>query len=325
MLFRQVVTESLLSLMMLDDVNLKDSFQKFLSMRMAALTATVEVVKSKTTNVLQPKANITQQLLDAVQLIKQVITQVWSIYILRTSSLDQPSHSMPKDTELSDNFVSSYVRQLQRTFSLQPITDADQPYLQTLGIGSPASCTQPAISRIYSPNTNVHLLVRYLPESIQKYTPYINLVGEEGDNMRLESVQQDVDHWMKAATDLLTEKIAQLLAECGDIKKLLDVRQIVWEALIDDEVATNSQATVASDSHVWVSACRALFGKPLSLWHAILKAPFNQRLESLIDERTDLIKNQAEVLSSYLLANLKDYANGNFPDCCGFRVCGHKC
>lgn len=311
--------------MMLDDVNLKDSFQKFLSMRMAALTATVEVAKSKTTNISQPKAHIMQQLHDAVQLIKQVITQVWSIYILRTSSLDQPSLSMPKDTELSDNFISSYVRQLQRTFSLQAITNTDQPYLQTLAIGSPASCTQPAISRIYSPNTNVHLLVRYLPESIQKYTPYINLLGEDGDDMKLESIQQDVDHWMKAATDLLTEKIAQLLTECGDIKTLLDVRQTVWEALIDDEVATNSQATVANDSHVWVSACRALFGKPLSLWHTILKAPFNQRLEALIDERTELIKNQAEVLSGYLSENLKEYANGNFTDCTELLVCGHVC
>ncbi|KAI8578447.1 hypothetical protein K450DRAFT_246858 [Umbelopsis ramanniana AG] len=305
----QVVTESLLSLMMLDDATLKDSFQKLLSMRMAALTATVEVPKSKTTNTSQPKAHIMQQLHGAVQLIKQVITQVWSIFILKTSSLDQPSHTMPKDTELSDNFISSYVRQLQRTFSIQPIENADQLYLQSLGIGSPASCTQPAISRIYSPNTNVHLLVRYLPESIQKYTPYINLFGEDRDAMRLESVQQDVSHWLKMSTDLLTEKIAQLLTECADIKTLLDVRQSVWEALIDDEVATNSQATVANDSHVWVSACRALFGKPLSIWHTILKAPFNQRLEALIDERTKLIKSQADVLSDYLAENLKEYAN----------------
>jgi conserved oligomeric Golgi complex subunit 1 len=296
--------------MILDDVTLKDSFQMLLSMRMAALTAAVEVPKSKTTNTSQPRVHIMQQLHDAVQLIKQVITQVWSIYILKTSSLDQPSLSMPKDTELTDNFILSYVQQLQRAFSIQSIPNADQPYLQSLGIGSPASSTQPAISRIYSPNTNVHLLVRYLPESIQKYTPYINLLGEDGDGMRLETVQQDVEHWMRLATDLLTEKIAQLLTECVDIKTLLDVRQSVWEALIDDEVATNSQATFANDSHVWVSACRALFGKPLSLWHTILKAPFNQRLEALIDERTALIKNQADVLSDYLSENLKEYANG---------------
>jgi hypothetical protein len=222
----QVVTESLLSLMLLDDMTIKDGFRKLLSMRTAALNATSEFSKSKLVNGRQSKAHITQQLHDAIALIKQVIIQVYGIYIVQISS-SVPIDSS-NDIELSDNLILTYVRQLQRKFAIHTISNGERPQLQSLGIGSPASCSQPAISRIYSPNTNVHLLVRYLPESIQKYTPYININGEDGEGMKLESVRQDIDHWLVMATDLLSDKIAQLLAECPDIKSLLEVRQSVW-------------------------------------------------------------------------------------------------
>jgi hypothetical protein len=306
----QVVTESLLSLMLLDDVTIKDGFQKFLSMRKEALYSTVEFSKSKLVNERQAKAHIIQQLHDAIELIKQVIIQVYSIYILQINGSRSATLDASKDIELGDNLIATYVRQLQRNFSIQAISDVDQTQLQNLGIGLPASCSQPAISRIYSPNTNVHLLVRYLPESIQKYTPYININGEDGEGMRLQSVRDEMNHWLTGATDFLRDRIAHLLAECPDIQTLLDVRQTVWENLLEDELATNNPSSLAADHHIWSTACRPLFGKPLSLWHTILKSPFNQQLEELINDRTDIIKDQAQVLSLYLSTYSKDHSNG---------------
>lgn len=304
----QVVTESLLSLMLLDDMTVKDGFRKLLSMRTAALNATSEFSKSKLVNGRQSKAHITQQLNDAIALIKQVIIQVYGIYIVQISSSVPIGSS--NDIELSDNLILTYVRQLQRKFAIHTISNGERPQLQSLGIGSPASCSQPAISRIYSPNTNVHLLVRYLPESIQKYTPYININGEDGEGMKLEYVRQDIDHWLVMATDLLSDKIAQLLAECPDIKSLLEVRRSVWETLLNDELATNNSTKFSTEDNVWATACRPLLGKTLSLWHSILKAPFNHRLEALINDRTDSIRNQAQVLSKYLSTYSKDHFYG---------------
>jgi hypothetical protein len=128
--------------------------------------------------------------------------------------------------------------------------------------------------------------------------------------MKLEYVRQDIDHWLVMATDLLSDKIAQLLAECPDIKSLLEVRRSVWETLLNDELATNNSTKFSTEDNVWATACRPLLGKTLSLWHSILKAPFTHRLEALINDRTDSIRNQAQVLSKYLSTYSKDHFYG---------------
>ncbi|KAJ2964423.1 hypothetical protein NQZ79_g646 [Umbelopsis isabellina] len=311
----QLVAESLLSLMLLDDVTTKDGFRKLLNMRTAALQTVLESSKSKIANYRSPRSHIIQQLHDATRLVKGVIIQVYSIYVLQLTHAGlNPAalQNMTNDTTLNNNLISTYVRQLQTSFCLQTIDRAEHKHTRDLDIASPATCTQPAISRIYSPNTNVHLLVRYLPESIQKYTPYINIHGSDGEGMLLGLIREELDHWLSMAGELMSKQMSKLLSDCPDIKTLLDIRSAVWEIQLEDELAAKNSSKSLDDGHIWSIACHALFGNPVSLWYTILKSPFKQQLESLINNRSMSIRNQAQNLSDYLSASSRDYNAGKY-------------
>ncbi|CAM0143125.1 unnamed protein product [Umbelopsis sp. WA50703] len=306
----QLVTESLLSLMLLDDVTIKDGFRKLLSMRTVALQTVLESPKSKSTNTRTSRSHIIQQLNDATRLVKRVITQVYGIYVLQLTHAGlNPAalDNMSNETKLYNNLISTYVRQLQKNFCIQNSDKGEHKHMRDLDIASPATCTQPAISRIYSPNTNVHLLVRYLPESIQKYTPYINIDGTDGEELKLSSIREELDHWLSMAGELMSKQMSQLLSDCPDIKTLLDIRSAVWELLLEDELAAKNPSKSLDDGHVWSIACHALFGNTVSLWHTILKAPFKQQLEALIQDRAVSIRKQAQDLAVYLSESSKDY------------------
>lgn len=301
--------------MLLDDVTTKDGFRKLLNMRTAALHTVLESSKSKVTNHRSPRSHIIQQLQDATRLVKGVIIQVYSIYVLQLTHAGLNTaapQNMSNETTLNNNLISTYVRQLQNSFCLQIIDKAEHKHARDIDIASPATCTQPAISRIYSPNTNVHLLVRYLPESIQKYTPYINIHGSDGEEMTLGSIREELDHWLSMAGELMSKQMSQLLTDCPDIKTLLDIRAAVWGLLLEDEIAAKNTSKSLDDGHVWSIACHALFGNTVSLWHTILKTPFKSQLESLINNRSMSIRTQAQDMSDYLSASDRDYNAGKY-------------
>ncbi|CAG8749565.1 27626_t:CDS:10, partial [Dentiscutata erythropus] len=203
----QSLAETLCAIMLLDDVTKKDVFRKCLDMRTSALIQILEKSEAKDTK------SMVEQFKEMIRLIRGTVYHVGSVFI-------------SADNEQS--LFESYLHQLQQGFTIYEDSAQPSPALM-----SPRD-SKASLTRLYSPSTNIHLLVRYLPESIQTFTPFLHMSGTRGQ-LSQDDITTRMNLWVDQIVEQFHEKLDTLLSKVPCAKELHELRKIIWEILREDE------------------------------------------------------------------------------------------
>ncbi|CAG8512875.1 3968_t:CDS:10 [Gigaspora rosea] len=304
----QSLAETLCAIMLLDDVTKKDVFRKCLDMRTSALIQILEKSEAKDTK------SMVEQFREMIRLIRGTVYHVGSVFI---SAVNEQS------------LYESYLHQLQQGFTVYEDSAQPSPVLM-----SPRD-SKASLTRLYSPSTNIHLLVRYLPESIQTFTPFLHLSGTRGQLIQ-EDITTRMNLWVDQIVEQFHEKLNALLSKITCAKELHELRKIIWEFLKEDElVKEENQSSVKrfpSKVHrtslgfelniqktalSWFLTCHLVFHKSFSIWNDLLRNGFNKRFKDIIRSSFSELSNQPEKLLKNRLYKLEDSNNeerhlGNF-------------
>ncbi|KAI7877218.1 hypothetical protein K492DRAFT_150842 [Lichtheimia hyalospora FSU 10163] len=197
------------------------------------------------------------QLKEIIQLVQRTLVHVYEIY------LQQP-------------LLVNCVDQLQDNFMM----------------GS-SSSTLPAITRVFAPSTNVHLLMRYLPENVQSYTPHL----ETGQPLLPGDIRQFAQAWIQNVEELLEGHLDTMLEQADTHQTLIQIRSRVWDLLETAESNHRRSGIVLETKGAsWKETCEGLLERPYSLWDNMLRDPFNRHARKLIDTRCQALAEQPHTL-----------------------------
>lgn len=181
--------------MLSDKKTYKDVLQKLLETRLSSIKDIVAASINRTQAELQDQ-RIAHQLREIVQLIKRTLLHIYQIFISNNSK----------------NLLETYISELQKNFMMPAHSHHGH---------------QPAITRVFLPSTNVHLLVRYLPESVQHYTPHIN----SGERLTQNEVRDLVTTWIEEICELMNNNLGSMMRNIRTQRQLTEIRSRIWDLL----------------------------------------------------------------------------------------------
>ncbi|CAJ0758029.1 6353_t:CDS:10 [Entrophospora sp. SA101] len=310
----QSLAETLCAIMLLDDITKKDVFHMFLDRRTFVLMEILENSSTKNLKVL------VQQFKEMINVIKNTVYSIGMVFI--QNNYDDKS------------LFESYLEQLQKGFTI---------YNESTTIQSPVSMVSPrdskmSLTRLYSPSTNIHLLLRYLPESIQTFTPSLLLTGQKGQFSQ-DDIKNKINIWLDHIIENFQYKLIFILDNVSSAKELNELRNHIWGFLKDDEITkldnqSSTKKTHSSRAHrtslgfvlnlqkinrSWniVTYPLTIFGKYFSIWNDLLRQSFNNRFQNIIQTSFLELSEQPEKLLKDKLPYLDNSDNedchlGNF-------------
>lgn len=250
--------------MLLDELSFKDSVEKLLEMRSNVIRDVIH-----TYNKSADKHRVTHQLREITLIIKRTLQQICDIFY----SKEGGHHA---------TLIESYVASFKKTFLI--------PSKSSHGNETPS---QSAITRLFSPSSNVHLIVRYLPDSIQNYTPEF----DPSPTLSPTDVQQLAQSWLEQVETMLKEKMPEILAPIHTQHELIRVRSKLWELLDEDENTKDVK------NNAWQKTIQSLLTIRYSLWDGLFRGSFNNRSKLLMDQALTQLSNQPESIVWSALVN----------------------
>ncbi|CAG8557339.1 8682_t:CDS:10 [Paraglomus brasilianum] len=293
----QSLAEALCAIMLLDDVTMKDVFRMFLDMRTSALSQFLENKDN------QP---LTECLKDVISLVRSTVVQVGLVF---------------NNVGNEKSLFEIYLKQLQQGFTIH-----------TDNLKSPYSAMSPresktSLTRLYSASTNIHLLIRYLPESIQTLTPFLHMTGPRGQ-LSQEDVRLRMNLWIDHVIDEFEGgKLGLQLANIKSARELNNIRASLWDALRHDESAAVDETkpsdkgrvsrttslgfvlTIPKSTWSWNVACTLVLNKNFSIWHELFRKGFNNRFQEIANMLLEDLSSQPKTLLYDNLKNLEDPSN----------------
>nr|CAG8499016.1 2887_t:CDS:10 [Entrophospora candida] len=220
----QSLAETLCAIMLLDDITKKDVFHMFLDRRTFVLMEILENSSTKNLKVL------VQQFKEMINVIKNTVYSIGMVFI--QNNYDDKS------------LFESYLEQLQKGFTI---------YNESTTIQSPVSMVSPrdskmSLTRLYSPSTNIHLLLRYLPESIQTFTPSLLLTGQKGQFSQ-DDIKNKINIWLDHIIENFQYKLIFILDNVSSAKELNELRNHIWGLLKDDEITKLDNQSSTKKTH----------------------------------------------------------------------------
>ncbi|KAL1918755.1 uncharacterized protein VTP21DRAFT_2777 [Calcarisporiella thermophila] len=305
------VAETLAAIMLLDNYTMKDTVKLLLEMRTSALADFFD--KPFATN--NPADTPASRLASMVRLFKATVSQVTRICI-------QP---MLGESE-SQLMFDAYLQQLRVGFTmneeldLSPIQNRDYKSISM-------------IPRLYSPTANVHLLVRYLPESVHSYTPCLNETPFTADDAR-----RAVGHWVNLAKEEFEQKLERFLASVAkSCQELAALRKGVWDVLgRADDMQTGIEArdrrrsvfmriresrsprwSVYSGDGLpmtWKQICEVSLGAEFFIWASLFRQSFHNHFQTIVNSSLSEIAAQPCTILRHALfsARENDWDVGRF-------------
>ncbi|KAK4518497.1 RNA export factor gle2 [Mucor velutinosus] len=253
------IAEVIVALMLLDDQTYAESINKLLEMRSNVIR---DILQQYTKTTDSANHRITHQLREVSLIIKRTLVQVFDIFVSKEGGHQQ-------------TLIESYIESFLKTFLI--------PSKSSHGNETPS---QPAITRLFSPSSNVHLIVRYLPESIQNYTPSF----DPSPHVLPSDVQQHIAAWMEEVKAILNDQLPHTLAPIHNQAELTQVRSKLWELLDEDE-------NTRDKTNKWQITAKHLLSARYSLWTSLYRNVFNDCSKKLIDTAlADLAKQPAQVV-----------------------------
>ncbi|KAI8067633.1 uncharacterized protein B0P05DRAFT_552326 [Gilbertella persicaria] len=234
------LAEIMVGLMLLDNMSYQDTLQKMLDMRLNVIR---EIIQQHKTH------RLSHQLKEITTVFKRTLIQTFSIFV--------PT----QHTSLIESFVASF----QQTFLI--------PSKSSHGNETPS---QPAITRLFSPSSNVHLMVRYLPDTLQTYLP----VFDPSSPLTHQDVQAMVRAWTKHVEQYLQHHLSQPLAAIQSHADLVQLRTQVFESLEQHDTS-------------WQTASDSLLSS-YSIWHGLYRDTFNAYARSMVDTALNTLAQQPQ-------------------------------
>ncbi|KAI8605867.1 hypothetical protein EDD21DRAFT_440001 [Dissophora ornata] len=301
------VIETICAIMLLDDVTTKDMFRLLLAQRQTAIR---EVLETK-------GENVGPQIVQAIDILRATLFHVGHVFleseqtkvsplVRHLRSLQQtfsaPSTSSTTTTSSSFTSVSSAA---SNDHILAPSA------LQTNSTATAPNLTASVIPKLYPTTPNIHLLVRYLPESVQTFTPFIHLEGPRA-TFTQQDVFQGVQRWMEDIKAMFGGGFERLLQQVQTSTELVGIRSEVWAALKEDEYALLASSISSTSTHNDKAAkkspfneiCRVLLDAPFSIWNSILRLGFVTTFQDIIVYSLEELSNQPEKLLRSRLGEL---------------------
>ncbi|KAG0333663.1 Golgi transport complex subunit 1 [Podila horticola] len=279
------VVETICAIMLLDDVTMKDMFRLLLAQRQAALRDVLEVKAGD---------DIGQQIVQAIQILRATLFHVGRVFI------------EPEQGSVSP--LERHLRSLQQTFA-PPLSSIPSTISKREEMGStvlqPSALTAPVVPKLYPTTPNIHLLVRYLPESIQNFTPFIHLDGNRA-NFSQQDVYQGIQNWKNDIVAMFGAALEKLLQQVQTNTALVAIRAKVWQELQADEYAVESNS-----KNPWNQICKQLLGDHLSIWNTILRAGFARTFQDIIDFSLGELSMQPQKLLRARLGELDQDSDPN--------------
>jgi hypothetical protein len=205
--------------MLLDDVTMKDMFRLLLAQRQTAIRDVLEVKGGD---------DIGQQIVQAIQIFKATLFHVGKVFIEPEAGAVSP--------------LERHLRSLQQTFappsSILSATKRDELASTVL---QHSALTASVMPKLYPTTPNIHLLVRYLPESIQNFTPFIHLDGNRA-TFSQQDVFQGIQHWKTDLVTMISAALEKLLQQVQTNTALVAIRAKIWQELQADEYAVESKS-----------------------------------------------------------------------------------
>ncbi|KAF9570772.1 Golgi transport complex subunit 1 [Mortierella alpina] len=272
----QVVVETLCAIMLLDDVTIKDMFKLFLAQRQTAIR---EILNSQS-------EDIGAQIVQAIGILQSTLFHVSGVFLEpesgRGSALERHLKS------LQQNFSSP-------SSSTTPSSMAHGDVLAPSALqpsASPHNHSASVITRLYPTTPNIHLLVRYLPESIQNYTPFIRLDGQRA-SFTQQDVIQGVRHWIEDVKTMFSNGFERLLKQVQTSSDLVAIRARVWAVLQSDEYALETKGK----KNPWNDVCQTLLGDTFSIWNQILRSGYTKAFQNvIISSLSELLQQPTKLL-----------------------------
>ncbi|KAI9013907.1 hypothetical protein CLU79DRAFT_387359 [Phycomyces nitens] len=258
------VAEDLLVLMLLDQKTFTTSLEELFRMRTLGIKDTIQAsLKFSVADTAEQRLG--SHLRDIIYAIQRTLAHIDTIVYA----------SSPSAFEL-------YAKDLQTNFSLPN---------QLL-----SNTTLSAITSVFSPSTNAHLLIRYLPDSVQQYTPTL-----EDEPLDLDKVRAMAQSWLKELLGLLKSPLPDMLSPLDTQLKLVQTRSKVWQLLESQEAS-------------WSKVCSRVLGHSYSLWDSMFKDSFDGHAKYLIDKTLKSLSDQpSTLLSSSLTAKSNELSTSLWP------------
>ncbi|KAI8346745.1 hypothetical protein BD560DRAFT_338637 [Blakeslea trispora] len=202
----------------------------------------------------------THQLKEVAAVSKATVIQIADIFV-----------QLEDDAQKS--MIESYVTSFKQTFLTPSSTNHNNENFTS----------QSTVSRLFSPSSNTHLIMRFLPESIQQYLPQFDPLTM----LSVEDVRQSVDGWVSDVERFLCHHLDQRLEIVEKHADLVQIRTNLWATLREDEMSKDK-------SNKWCRVNQSLLKSPCSIWNNLYRESFNRHTKRLIDASLQLLVDQPQ-------------------------------
>ncbi|CAO3650291.1 unnamed protein product [Mucor hiemalis] len=251
------IAEIIVGLMLLDDLSYADSMNRILEMRYNVITDVIHNYK-KSTDIANHR--LAHQLREVTLTIKRTLKHIYDIFHVKLDN--------------SATLIEGYVSAFSKTFLI--------PSNSSHGNETPS---QSAITRLFSPSSNVHLIVRYIPEEIQNYLPHF----EPAPTLNSTDIQKTMKNWLNGVESFIEKNLPQELSTIQNQVEIIQIRTKLWDLLDEDE------NTKDKNNH-WQKASQSLLGERYYIWDNVYRDVFNNRCKSMIDAALSIVSEQPQTV-----------------------------
>lgn len=110
----------------------------------------------------------------------------------------------------------------------------------------------PTITQIFSPSTNVHLLLRYLPDPLLNYTPHM----DAGEPLKAQDARQYAQDWLHGVEQLLKCHLSSTLQQVESHRQLVDIENRLFDLLETGGVPRRRSVALTGVAPSWQQVCK---------------------------------------------------------------------
>jgi hypothetical protein len=230
----------LIGLIQMDGMTTKATLELVLEMRTKAIDDLIQQSINKEKTEL-PDQKLSRLLREIAFTIQRTLVHIHNIY------LTSPSNQ---------SLLTMYANQLQTSFTIPSHTKSsslvDNAHHRRTSISGSLPAGS-AVARLFSPSTNAHLLIRYLPQSIQQFTPRLDI---DRDTTLTNQTITDLTHqWLENIKQQMDTHLGTILHPITTTQKLLELRARIWDLLQTDEYKDGRT--------LWMKVC---MNRPFPVW-----------------------------------------------------------
>ncbi|KAJ3193654.1 Golgi transport complex subunit 1 [Irineochytrium annulatum] len=290
----QTVAETLCSLMLLEKSSPREALDLLLNLRQSAAIEMLDRFDSNGADIVQVLANV-------IKTLQWTLLQIAQIFMPNLKS-----ESAGRIRCLPTSLLDSCIKAIEE----RRIDRGD-----TFG-GAPTSSN--IITRLYSEKTNIHVIFRHLPASIQSHVPFINITGQVG-TLTGKLVQEYVNRWVVETLKRLQDGIFKVLRVATSGQQLAGVRKSVV-AIIGAVEQTPAMKAIGGvpqgvealpEGILWSDLCSEFSDNPLSLWHGLFREIFRSIAIEIMANSFQSLSQQPAL---DLLPRLHSFSTDFIPD-----------